>query len=78
MSAVPRTLAVPLALLLVLSGCASRDGQADGTATPATSGAGEALVIAVDGEPSNLNPVFGDVFGSFNGDHWPIFSSLLS
>lgn len=38
----------------------------------------DTLVIAVEGEPSNLNPIFGDVYGSFNGDHWPIFSSLLT
>ncbi|WP_165491984.1 ABC transporter substrate-binding protein [Egibacter rhizosphaerae] len=38
----------------------------------------ETLVIAVGGEPDNLNPIFGDIFGSIYGDHWPMFSSLLS
>lgn len=34
-------------------------------------------MIALSDEPSNLNPIFGDLYGSIYGDHWPIFSSLL-
>ncbi|MGH3695573.1 MAG: ABC transporter substrate-binding protein [Pseudonocardiaceae bacterium] len=34
-------------------------------------------MIALSDEPTNLNPIFGDLYGSIYGDHWPIFSSLL-
>ncbi len=34
-------------------------------------------MIALSDEPDNLNPIFGDLYGSIYGDHWPIFSSLL-
>ncbi|MGH3914944.1 MAG: ABC transporter substrate-binding protein [Pseudonocardiaceae bacterium] len=37
----------------------------------------DTLVIALSDEPDNLNPIFGDLYGSIYGDHWPIFSSLL-
>lgn len=36
------------------------------------------LVIGIAEEPDNLNPIFGDIYGSVYGDHWPVFSSLLS
>lgn len=64
---VPVTAAVAL-LGVVLSGCSETPGEASSDNT---------VVVAVGGEPTNLNPVFGDIFGSIYGDHWPIFSSLL-
>lgn len=35
------------------------------------------VVVALAEEPENLNPVFGDIFGSFYGDKWPMFNGLL-
>ena len=64
-----RLLSAALVALLSVLGLAS--------ATAAQAPAGDTIVIAIEGEPNNLNPIFGDVFGSFNGDHWPIFTSLL-
>ncbi|MBA2323426.1 MAG: hypothetical protein H0V92_05185 [Pseudonocardiales bacterium] len=31
-------------------------------------GSGPALVIAISGEPDNLNPIFGDIYGTIYGD----------
>ncbi|MGH3567206.1 MAG: ATP-binding cassette domain-containing protein, partial [Pseudonocardia sp.] len=56
-------------LALLLTGCSS--------GPPQQSAASDALVIALSDEPTNLNPIFGDLYGSIYGDHWPIFSSLL-
>lgn len=56
-------------LALLLTGCSS--GPPPQSATP------DPLVIALSDEPTNLNPIFGDLYGSIYGDHWPIFSSLL-
>jgi peptide/nickel transport system substrate-binding protein len=47
---------------------------------PSTAGSGEgsrSLVIALEAEPDNLNPVFGDIYGTIYGDKWPIFSGLV-
>lgn len=73
-----RDVAMLLATVLAISACTGGSGGADGSGALDTAGGEETLVIAVEGEPTNLNPIFGDVWGSFNGDHWPIFSSLLS
>jgi peptide/nickel transport system substrate-binding protein len=35
------------------------------------------VVIALGAEPENFNPVFGDIFGTFYGDKWPMFNGLL-
>jgi peptide/nickel transport system substrate-binding protein len=35
------------------------------------------LVIALNAEPDNLNPIFGDIYGTIYGDKWPIFSGLI-
>lgn len=64
-----RRSALLLVAALLLAACSPGSdptASADGT-----------LVIAVDAEPSNLNPIFGDVYGTIYGDHWPMFSSLL-
>ncbi|MGQ0680544.1 MAG: ABC transporter substrate-binding protein [Actinomycetota bacterium] len=58
-------------LVMVLAACAAPQQSSEESTSDST------LVIAVEGEPNNLNPVFGDVFASFNGDHWPIFAGLL-
>lgn len=86
-----RVVGLLLSLVLAVAACgtgdASEEGAADATADDAGATTGdvaaadadsETLVIAVEGEPTSLNPIFGDVYGSFNGDHWPIFASLLS
>lgn len=54
---------------MVAAGCSGSPAGQDS--------ASDALVIALSDEPSNLNPIFGDLYGSIYGDHWPIFSSLL-
>ncbi len=65
-----RAWGLPLAVLtLILTGCSSASPQ-QGTAS-------DTLVVALSDEPTNLNPIFGDLYGSIYGDHWPIFSSLL-
>ncbi len=65
--------ALTAALSLGLAGCSSQPNSsaASGDQVDRT------IVIGVGGEPSNLNPVFGDIYGSVYGDHWPVFSSLL-
>lgn len=65
-----RAWVLPLAVLaLILTGCSS--------ASPQQGAASDTLVVALSDEPTNLNPIFGDLYGSIYGDHWPIFSSLL-
>lgn len=59
-----------LATVIALVGC----GSSAGDQTPAST---DTLVVALSDEPDNLNPIFGDLYGSIYGDHWPIFSSLL-
>ncbi len=80
-----RMLAVVAAAGLLLAACqqgeqdapdANGDGAGDEAAEQADGD--QTLVIAVGGEPDNLNPIFGDIFGSIYGDHWPVFSSLYS
>ena len=56
-------------LALVLTGCSTASPQQDVTF--------DTLVVALSDEPTNHNPIFGDLHGSIYGDHWPIFSSLL-
>jgi len=54
---------------VVLAGCSG--------APAGDEAAADTLVVALSDEPDNLNPIFGDLYGSIYGDHWPIFSSLL-
>lgn len=54
--------------MLSVTSCGSSD---------ASDGTGEPLVIALGGEPENLNPIFGDIYGTIYGDKWPVFSGLV-
>jgi peptide/nickel transport system substrate-binding protein len=65
-----RLLTAPVCLALAMTACADAGG-ADPGDTPAP------LVIALSSEPDNLNPIFGDIFGTIYGDKWPIFSGLV-
>ncbi len=64
-----RGVAVLAVVVVALVCCGSSAGT-----PPASS---DTLVVALSDEPDNLNPIFGDIYGSIYGDHWPIFSSLL-
>lgn len=59
---------IGIALLAVSTGCSAQQ---------ASSSTEDTLVIGLSGAPATLNPVFGDIYGTIYGDHWPIFSSIL-
>ncbi|QSB14685.1 hypothetical protein JQS43_25045 [Natronosporangium hydrolyticum] len=63
------TVASAASLVLAVAACGDdSDAGADDTAP---------LVIAVGAEPDNLNPIFGDIYGTIYGDKWPMFSGLI-
>lgn len=73
-----RATAVGLAMV-GLAGCGGGDddggAKRDSAGTPAAKA--RPVVIALGAEPENFNPVFGDIFGTFYGDKWPMFNGLL-
>lgn len=62
------SLLVATSLVLTVAACGA--GDASGPTD-------ESLVIALSDEPENLNPIFGDIYGTIYGDKWPIFSGLV-
>jgi hypothetical protein len=56
-------------LVLAAAACGDDARSADDDAAP--------LVVAIGAEPDNLNPIFGDIYGTIYGDKWPMFSGLI-